>query len=89
MSCIDEVDLMVTIEGFQSRCVQLVESLNTANCQIILFSTTYSHETMNFTRTIVPNPIVLRLKREKQVLDDIRQLFIRCYAPEEKNRAIE
>ena len=43
----------------------------------------------NLQREIVQNPVVLRLKREKQALQNIRQFFIRCYDPEQKYHAIE
>ena len=42
-----------------------------------------------FAREIVENPIVLRLKREKQSLQNIRQFFIRCYDLQQKYHAIE
>ncbi|CAF2230180.1 unnamed protein product [Rotaria magnacalcarata] len=88
MCCVDEADVMIATEGFQQTCVGLVKGLNPA-CQMMLFSATYSDEVMAFAREIVTQPIVLRLKREKQALNNIRQLFIRCDNPEQKFYAIE
>ncbi|CAF3303617.1 unnamed protein product [Rotaria socialis] len=88
MCCVDEADVMIATEGFQQTCVGLVKGLNPA-CQMMLFSATYSDEVMTFAREIVTQPIVLRLKREKQALNNIRQLFIRCDNPEQKFYAIE
>ncbi|CAF5158035.1 unnamed protein product, partial [Rotaria sp. Silwood1] len=80
---------MITTEGFQKTCVDLVRSLNPSICQMMLFSATYSDEVMAFASEIVKDPVVLRLKREKQTLNNIRQFFIRCYDPEQKYHAIE
>ena len=89
MFCIDEADVMIDTEGFQKACVDLVKNLNKDRCQMMLFSATYSDEVMNFAREIVPNPSVLRLKREKQTLKNIRQYYIRCYDENLKYAAIE
>ncbi|CAF1307022.1 unnamed protein product [Rotaria sp. Silwood1] len=87
--CLDEADVMITIEGFQRTCVDLVRRLNPSVCQTMLFSATYSDEVMAFAREIVKNALVFRLKREKQTLDNIGQYFIRCFEPEQKFNAIE
>ncbi len=87
--CVDEADVMIATQGFQETCVQLVNGLNIPNCRMMLFSATYSDEVMLFARTIIQDPVVLRLKREKQALSNIRQFFIRCYDPQYKYYAIE
>jgi superfamily II DNA/RNA helicase len=89
MCCVDEADVMIAMEGFQKICVDLVHGLDRSICQMMLFSATYSDEVMTFAREIVDNPLVLRLKREKQALNNIRQFFIRCYDPQQKFYAIE
>jgi superfamily II DNA/RNA helicase len=89
MCCVDEADVMIATEGFQATCVKLVSGLNIPNCQMMLFSATYSDEVMQFAREIVRDPVVLRLKREKQALVNIKQFFIRCYDLEYKYHAIE
>ncbi|CAF3840549.1 unnamed protein product [Rotaria sp. Silwood1] len=87
--CVDEADVMIATEGFQKTCVDIVRSLDPSVCQMMLFSATYSDEVMTFAREIVKDPVVLRLKREKQTLHNIRQFFIRCYDSEQKYHAIE
>ena len=89
MFCVDEADVMIATEGFQATCVKLVQGLNLPNCQMMLFSATYNDEVMQFAREIVKEPVVLRLKREKQSLVNIKQFFIRCYDLEYKYHAIE
>ncbi|CAF3493664.1 unnamed protein product [Rotaria sp. Silwood1] len=87
--CVDEADVMIATEGFQKTCVDIVRSFDPSVCQMMLFSATYSDEVMTFAREIVKDPVVLRLKREKQTLNNIRQFFIRCYDSEQKYHAIE
>ncbi|CAF1300931.1 unnamed protein product [Rotaria sp. Silwood1] len=87
--CVDEADVMIATEGFQKTCVDIVRSFDPSVCQMMLFSATYSDEVMTFAREIVKDPVVLRLKREKQTLHNIRQFFIRCYDSEQKYHAIE
>ena len=87
--CIDEADAMLATENFHKICIDLMRKVDQSSCEMMLFSATYSDGVMDFARTIIPNPIVLRLKREKQTLDNIRQFYIRCYDQEQKYQAIE
>jgi ATP-dependent RNA helicase DDX19/DBP5 len=80
---------MIAIEDVRKTCVNIIRRLNRSDCQIMLFSATYSDETMASARKIVPNPHILRLRREKQILTNIRQFFIRCDNQEQKYYAIE
>ena len=89
MCCIDEADVMLATENFHKICIDLMRKVDQSSCEMMLFSATYSDGVMDFARTIIPNPIVLRLKREKQTLDNIGQFYIRCYDQEQKYQAIE
>jgi superfamily II DNA/RNA helicase len=89
MFCVDDADVMIATQSIQLTYFNLVLSLNHSNCQVMLFSTTFSDEAMVFAKLIVQNPVVLRLKREKQMLPNIRQFFINCCDPEQKYHAIE
>lgn len=87
--CVDEADVMIATENFRQMCLNVVRDVDRSACQMMLFSATYSDEVMGFAREIVPNPVVLRLKREKQTLVNIEQFFIRCYDQQHKYNAIE
>ena len=89
MFCVDEADIMIDLQGFQQSCVKLYERLDKARCQVMLFSATYSDEVMKFAREIVPDAVVLRLKREKQTLANIRQFYVLCYGDEQKFAVID
>ena len=43
---------------------------------------------MKFAATIIPNPTVIRLKREEESLDSIAQYYIKCKSPEDKYQAL-
>lgn len=59
------------------------------DCQMLLFSATYEEEVMRFAQAVIPNnPIVIRLRREEQSLDNIKQYFIECADAEGKFQAL-
>lgn len=56
---------------------------------MLLFSATYEEEVMRFAQAVIPNnPIVIRLRREEQSLDNIKQYFIECADAEGKFQAL-
>jgi ATP-dependent RNA helicase DDX19/DBP5 len=44
------------------------------DCQKVLFSATYSDEVMDFAKRVVPDPAMIRLKRNEESLDNIKQV---------------
>lgn len=57
-------------------------------CQMLLFSATYDESVMKFAEAIIPEPIIMRLRREEETLDNIRQMYVECKNQEEKYAAI-
>lgn len=45
---------------------------------MMFFSATYNQKVMEFAQTIVKNPIIIRLKREEESLDNIQQYYVNC-----------
>lgn len=43
---------------------------------------------MDFAEYIVPNPIVIRLLREQESLDNIKQFYVKCRNLDDKYQAI-
>jgi len=43
---------------------------------MLLFSATYDEEVMKFAKTVVPDPIIIRLRREEESLDKIKQYYV-------------
>ena len=58
------------------------------DCQMLLSSATYDQQVMTFAQAVVPNPVVIRLRREEESLNNIKQYFINCKSPEDKFQAL-
>ena len=43
---------------------------------------------MTFARSIITNPVVLKLKKEEQSLDNIKQFYVKCRSEEDKFQAL-
>lgn len=43
---------------------------------------------MKFATSIIPNPVVLKLKKEEQSLDNIKQFYVKCRSEEDKFQAL-
>ena len=55
---------------------------------MLLFSTTYDDEVMKFANTLVPDPIVIRLRRGEEIVDNIKQYYVVCRDQEDKHQAL-
>jgi len=84
---LDEADVMIATQGYQDTSIKIQRKLP-KNCQFMLFSATYEAEVMEFAEKIVPDATVMRLKREEESLDNIKQYYIDCKNQNEKYRAI-
>lgn len=58
------------------------------NCQMLLFSATFEESVWNFAQRIVPDPNIIKLKREEETLDTIKQYYVLCNCKEEKFQAL-
>lgn len=58
------------------------------SCQMLLFSATFEESVWNFARRIVPDPNIIKLKREEETLDTIKQYYVLCNSKEEKFQAL-
>lgn len=56
---------------------------------MMFFSATYEAQVMEFAEIIVPNPIIIQLRREQESLDNIKQYFVKCRNQDEKYQAIQ
>ena len=90
---LDEADVMIATQGHQDQSIRIHKGL-AEDCQMLLFSATYDqvdafplpHLTvlqavMNFAANIVSDPVTIRLRREEESLDNVKQVkraFGRC-----------
>lgn len=84
---LDEADVMIDTQGHRNQSIKLQKSLSSA-CQLLLFSATYDEEVMNFAEMIVPNAVVIKLKREDESLENIMQYYVQCGNEDEKYSAL-
>jgi len=84
---LDEADVMIAIQGHQDQSIRIHKNLS-SDCQMLLFSATYDQEVMDFAENIVSNPVVIKLRREEESLDNIKQYYVYCDSMEAKYRSI-
>lgn len=54
----------------------------------MFFSATYEQDVMDFAEVIVPNPLIIRLLREQESLDNIKQYYVKCKSIQDKYVAV-
>lgn len=86
---LDEADVMISMQGHQDQSTRIQKKLSSSTCQMLLFSATYDQTVMQFAQRIIPNnPVIIRLRREEESLDNIKQYYIECSSDESKYRAL-
>lgn len=60
----------------------------TKDCQMLLFSATFEDSVWRFAEQVVPDPNIIRLKREEETLDTIKQFYVLCKEKEDKFTAL-
>ncbi|KAM7539672.1 hypothetical protein Aperf_G00000022999 [Anoplocephala perfoliata] len=89
MFVLDEADIMMEESGFLHTSRRIVQKLP-ETCQLLLFSATYDEEVIEFARTIIPNPVEFRVRRNQLTLANIKQVYIYANTTEERyNRLTE
>ena len=84
---LDEADVMIATQGHQDQSIRIHKSLG-PHCQMLLFSATYDQAVMDFAENIVSNPVTIKLRKEEESLDNIKQYYVNCDTPEAKYRSI-
>uniref|UniRef100_A0A9J7ZDF5 RNA helicase n=1 Tax=Cyprinus carpio carpio TaxID=630221 RepID=A0A9J7ZDF5_CYPCA len=84
---LDEADVMIATQGHQDQSIRIQRMLP-KTCQMLLFSATFEDTVWNFAKRIVPEPNIIKLKREEETLDTIKQYYVICNSKEEKFQAL-
>ncbi|XP_012261156.1 DEAD-box helicase Dbp80 [Athalia rosae] len=84
---LDEADVMIATQGHQDQCIR-IHKLLAPTCQMMFFSATYESAVMEFAEIIVTNPLIIRLLKEEESLDNIKQYYVKCKNMDEKYTAI-
>ncbi|MGH0130605.1 UNVERIFIED_CONTAM: hypothetical protein FKN15_005496 [Acipenser sinensis] len=84
---LDEADVMIATQGHQDQSIRIQRMLPN-DCQMLLFSATFEDSVWKFAQRIVPEPNIIKLKREEETLDTIKQYYVLCNSKEEKFQAL-
>ncbi|KAJ0036314.1 hypothetical protein NQD34_004991 [Periophthalmus magnuspinnatus] len=84
---LDEADVMIATQGHQDQSIRL-HRLLPHGCQMLLFSATFEDSVWRFAERVVPEPNIIRLKREEETLDTIKQFYVICTEKEDKFTAL-
>jgi len=85
---LDEADVMIATQGHQDQSVRIHKGLEQNTCQMLLFSATYGPNVMNFAENIISNPVTIKLRREEESINNIKQYYVNCETPEAKYHSI-
>ncbi|CAL9684691.1 unnamed protein product [Knipowitschia caucasica] len=80
---LDEADVMIATQGHQDQSIR-IHRLLPVECQMLLFSATFEDSVWKFAERVVPDPNIIRLRREEETLDTIKQFYTICTEKEEK-----
>ncbi|XP_075696601.1 ATP-dependent RNA helicase DDX19B [Rhinoderma darwinii] len=84
---LDEADVMIATQGHQDQSIRIQKMLP-RDCQMLLFSATFEDSVWKFAQKVVPEPNIIKLKREEETLDTIKQYYVLCNSREEKFHAL-
>ncbi|XP_007477578.2 ATP-dependent RNA helicase DDX19B isoform X2 [Monodelphis domestica] len=84
---LDEADVMIATQGHQDQSIRIQRMLP-KDCQMLLFSATFEDSVWKFARKVVPDPNIIKLKREEETLDTIKQYYVMCNNRDEKFQAL-
>ncbi|XP_076840463.1 ATP-dependent RNA helicase DDX19A [Brachyhypopomus gauderio] len=84
---LDEADVMIATQGHQDQSIRIQRILN-RDCQMLLFSATFEDSVWKFAERVVPDPNIIKLKREEETLDTIKQYYVLCRNKEDKFYAL-
>ncbi|XP_022532711.1 ATP-dependent RNA helicase DDX19A isoform X3 [Astyanax mexicanus] len=84
---LDEADIMIATSGHQDQSLRIHRMLP-KDCHMLLFSATFEESVWSFAERVVPDPNIIRLKREEETLDNIKQYYIFCRNKEDKFTAV-
>ncbi|KAM9786072.1 ATP-dependent RNA helicase DDX19A [Neosynchiropus ocellatus] len=87
MFVLDEADVMIAMQGHRDQSIRIHRQL-TKDCQMLLFSATFEDSVWKFAEQVIPDPNIIRLKREEETLDTIQQFYISCRNKEDKFSAL-
>lgn len=87
MFVLDEADVMIATQGHRDQSIRIYRHLS-KSCQMLLFSATFEESVLKFAEQVIPEPNIIKLRREEETLDTIKQFYVLCQSKEEKFTAL-
>ncbi|KAM9079546.1 ATP-dependent RNA helicase DDX25 isoform 2-T2 [Megaptera novaeangliae] len=84
---LDEADVMIDTQGFSDQSIRIQRALP-SKCQMLLFSATFEDSVWQFAERIIPDPNVIKLRKEELTLNNIRQYYVLCRSRKDKYQAL-
>ncbi|XP_065142717.1 ATP-dependent RNA helicase DDX19A isoform X2 [Paramisgurnus dabryanus] len=84
---LDEADVMIATQGHQDQSIRIQRMLP-KGCQMLLFSATFEDSVWKFAERVIPDPNIIKLRREEETLDTIKQYYVLCNSKEDKFNAL-
>ncbi|KAM4651835.1 ATP-dependent RNA helicase DDX25 [Discoglossus pictus] len=84
---LDEADVMIGLQGHSDHSVRVKRAMP-ESCQMLLFSATFEESVWCFAERIVPDPIIIKLRKDELTLDNILQFYDPCESREHKYLAL-
>ncbi|CAL8325885.1 unnamed protein product [Merluccius merluccius] len=84
---LDEADVMIATQGHQDQSIR-IQRLLPKDCQMLLLSATFEDSVWRFAERVIPDPNIIKLKREEETLDTIKQFYVVCKEKEDKFTAL-
>nr|KAF6403241.1 DEAD-box helicase 25 [Molossus molossus] len=84
---LDEADVMIDTQGFSDQSIRIQRALP-PDCQMLLFSATFEDSVWQFAERIIPDPNVIKLRKEELTLNNIRQYYVLCGSRKDKYQAL-
>ncbi|XP_063167204.1 ATP-dependent RNA helicase DDX25 isoform X1 [Candoia aspera] len=84
---LDEADVMIDKQNFLDQSIRIQRALS-SDCQMLLFSATFEEPVLQFAQRMMPEPNIIKLRREELTLSNIRQYYFECENKEDKFRAL-
>nr|KAF6464775.1 DEAD-box helicase 25 [Rousettus aegyptiacus] len=84
---LDEADVMIDTQGFSDQSIRIQRALP-SECQMLLFSATFEDSVWKFAERIIPDPNVIKLRKEELTLNNIRQYYVLCGNRKDKYQAL-
>uniref|UniRef100_H2ZD65 RNA helicase n=1 Tax=Ciona savignyi TaxID=51511 RepID=H2ZD65_CIOSA len=84
---LDEADVMIDTQGFKDQSIRIHSKLSN-RCQMLLFSATYDDSVMKFAEQIISQPNIIKLKRNEETLDNIKQYYVKCSTVDKKYESL-